>query len=677
MQKIDIDNLNPIIKELLKLRGVVSKEDIFDFFFQDIYSLSNPFNIRDMNAFVDRLKEAIEYNEKILIYGDKDADGVTAASIIYNTLKAVTKNVEAFVPNHEVGYGLSKDVIESYANSGVSLIITVDCGISNVEEVEFAREHSIDIIVTDHHDIPEILPNAYLIFNPKLLNTGFVSKNFSGCAVAFKLMQAFVFSYTKLYNKDIIILDYEIDKNTDKLKRIRALKATNFVYSDDVFGFELVNNDNAYKSIYLDYYEEFLSEDEVLEELASYMFEGENVVLVLTGGEIRLKKLLRLYEKYELYLPEYDNVYDLLQLGANYGGVNIKSVKTLDEFALLLKVNIYKYDNILYRDLIIKMEIFRRMYYLSQKQLQNYIKRESILVLFGTVADVVPLIEENRAYIKCALPEYALRLLTSETREEAFQLSEEVYNLNETRKSLTESNFNIVCEYIKENNCMSYPIIIVKSDLIDRGLTGLIAGKVLSQYGKTAVILYESKEDGVCTGSIRSRGDDNARDMLEYSSVYLDKFGGHKNAAGFTVSVNNFEKFAKKIIKYASEENFNTSKDEKTYDLELDFKDINMQFAEYLELFEPYGFANEEPVFFTNRVTINSIEKINKNNKIHLKLQLQKNSSRANAIIWSSSEEECSKLEASNFINISYKIKINRFNGSKEVKIYIENYEIN
>ena len=368
------------------------------------------------------------------------------------------------------------------------------------------------------------------------------------------------------------------------------------------------------------------------------------------------------------------------------------------------------------------MEIFKRMYYLSQKQLQNYIKRESILVLFGTVADVVPLIEENRAYIKCALaelekpnhirynvilerikllntkvdtqavswrlapfinaagrmgkPEYALRLLTSETREEAFQLSEEVYSLNETRKSLTESNFNMVCEYIRDNNCMSYPVIIVKSDLIDRGLTGLIAGKVLSQYGKTAVILYESKEDGVCTGSIRSKGDDNARDMLEYSSVYLDKFGGHKNAAGFTVSINNFEKFAKKIIKYASEENFNTSKDEKNYDLELDFKDINMQFAEYLELFEPYGFANEEPVFFTSRVIINSIEKINKNNKIHLKLQLQKNNSKVNAIIWSSSEEECSKLEASNFINILYKIKINRFNGSKDVRVYIESYDI-
>ena len=401
---MNIDNLHPIMKELLNLRGITSKEDIFDFFFQDIYSLSNPFNIKDVNVFVARLKEAIESNEKILVYGDKDADGVTAASIIYNTLKMVTKNVEAFVPNHETGYGLSKTVIEEYANSGVSLIITVDCGISNVEEVEFARDLSIDIIVTDHHDIPEIMPNAYALFNPKISNTGFVSKNFSGCAVAFKLMQAFVFSYTKLYNKDIIVLDYEINKQSNTLKRIRALKSVNFVPSDEVFGFELAG-ENSYKSMYIDYYDELITEDEVLEELASYMFEGDGTVLVLTGGEDRLKRLIALYEKYEIYLPEYDSVYDLLQLGAKYGNVNIKTTKTLDDFALALNINIYRYDNIEYKDLIIKTEIFRRMFYISQKNLQNYIRKKSILVLFGTVADVVPLIEENRVYVKCALKE--------------------------------------------------------------------------------------------------------------------------------------------------------------------------------------------------------------------------------------------------------------------------------
>ncbi|OEJ14215.1 single-stranded-DNA-specific exonuclease RecJ [Brachyspira hampsonii] len=718
---MDINNLNTAILELLKLRGITSKEDIYDFFFQDIYSLSNPFNIMDVNVFVDRVKEAIENDEKILVYGDKDADGITAASIIYNTLKMVTKNVEAFVPNHTTGYGLSKSVIEEYANSGISLIITVDCGISNAEEVEFARDLSIDIIVTDHHDIPEILPNAYAVFNPKISNTGFVSKNFSGCAVAFKLMQAFVFSYTKLYNKDIIVLDYEIDRSKNVLKRIRALKSTNFVISDEVFGFELINNDNRYKSMYADYYDELMSEDEVLEELASYMFEGDGCVLVLTGGEERLKRLIHFYEKYEIYLPEYDNVYDLLQLGAKYGNVNIKTTKTLNDFALALNVNIYRYDNIEYRDLIIKMEIFRRLFYISQKQLQNYIKKKSILVLFGSVADVVPLIEENRAYVKCALkelekpshiryniilerinllntkidtqviswrlapfinaagrmgsPETALKLLTCEIKEEAMTLSNEVYNMNETRKSLTESNFNIVNEYIKANSCLDLPIIVVKSKKIEQGLTGLIAGKVLSEYGKTAVIMHEN-DDGICIGSIRSRGEDNARDMLEYANIYLTKFGGHKNAAGFTLNTDNFEKFQSKIIKYASNQNFQTEKNDDVFDMELSFKEIDIKFARLLELFEPYGCGNEEPLFMSKKVKVNGINKMKKNNKTHLRLELLQDNKKVNAIMWDKSDEEADKLLSSDYIDIIYKLKVNRFNGSEDARIYVESYKI-
>ena len=717
---MNIDNLHPIMKELLNLRGITSKEDIFDFFFQDIYSLSNPFNIKDVNVFVARLKEAIESNEKILVYGDKDADGVTAASIIYNTLKMVTKNVEAFVPNHETGYGLSKAVIEEYANSGVSLIITVDCGISNVEEVEFARDLSIDIIVTDHHDIPEIMPNAYALFNPKISNTGFVSKNFSGCAVAFKLMQAFVFSYTKLYNKDIIVLDYEINKQSNTLKRIRALKSVNFVPSDEVFGFELAG-ENSYKSMYIDYYDELITEDEVLEELASYMFEGDGTVLVLTGGEDRLKRLIALYEKYEIYLPEYDSVYDLLQLGAKYGNVNIKTTKTLDDFALALNINIYRYDKIEYKDLIIKTEIFRRIFYISQKNLQNYIRKKSILVLFGTVADVVPLIEENRVYVKCALKELekpshvrynvilekinllntkvdtqiiswriapfinaagrmgsadtALKLLTSELKEEAVSLAETVYSMNETRKSLTESNFNIVNEYIKNNSCLKLPIIIVRSKKIEQGLTGLIAGKVLSEYGKTAVIIHES-EDGICVGSIRSRGDDNARDLLEEASVYLTKFGGHKNAAGFTLSSDNFDKFQSKIIKYAANQNFNTEKDNDVFDLELNFKSVDLKLAKDLELFEPYGAGNEEPVFISKNVKVNDIKKMQKNNKLHLRLELLQSDKKINAIIWNSSEEEVLKLLNSNYIDIIYKLKVNRYANSEDARIYIESYKI-
>lgn len=724
--KIDINNLNPIIKDLLNLRGIKTKSDVFDFFFQDIYSLSSPFSIKDMNIFVDRLKYAIESGEKILIYGDKDADGITAASIIYNTLKSVTKNVEAFVPNHSTGYGLSKSVIEEYANSGTSLIITVDCGISNVEEVEFAREHSIDIIVTDHHDIPEILPNAYAIFNPKLSNTGFISKNFSGCAVAFKMMQAFVLSYTKIYNKDIIVLDYEIDKKNNILKKVKALKSVNFVPNGDAIGFEILQeNENSYKMIYADYYDELLTEEEVLEEIASYMFEGDGAILVLTGGEERLKRLLAIFEKYEIFLPEYERVYDLLQLGTVYGNINIKNYKTLDEFALALNINIYKYENFEYRDLIIKMEIFKRMFYISQKQLQNYLKRESILVALGTVADVVPVIEENRAYIKCALeelsksqrphiryniilekinllnskidaqtigwklapfinaagrmnkPEYALRLLTSELKEEALGLSEEIYNMNETRKSLTDECFNIVSEYIKNNDCLSMPLILVKSKEIEQGLTGLIAGKVLSEYGKTAVILHEDETEGICTGSIRSGGDNNAREMLEFVGVYLNKFGGHKNAAGFSLNIDKFDKFAEKITKYVSENNVEYSKEEnKNYDIKLDFKYIDIQFAETLEAFEPFGCSNEEPTFYSNNVKVAKIIPMPKNDKFHIKFELNQSGKNIIALLWDSSEEEAQKFENSNNIDIFYKLRINRFNGKSDIQLLLENYII-
>ena len=420
-------------------------------------------------------------------------------------------------------------------------------------------------------------------------------------------------------------------------------------------------------------------------------------------------------------MPEYDNVYDLIQLGAKYGNVNIKTTKTLDDFALALNVNIYRYDDIAYRDLIIKMEIFRRLFYISQKQLQCYIKKKSILVLFGSVADVVPLIEENRAYVKCALkelekpshiryniilerinllntkidtqaiswrlapfinaagrmgsPETALKLLTCEIKEEAVTLSNEVYNMNETRKSLTESNFTIVNEYIKTNSCLKLPIIVVKSKKIEQGLTGLIAGKVLSEYGKTAVIMHES-DDGVCIGSIRSRGEDNARDMLEYANAYLTKFGGHKNAAGFTLNTDNFDKFQSKIIKYASSQNFQTEKNEDVFDLEISFKDIDIKLAKLLEMFEPYGFGNEEPLFMSKNVKVSSINKMKKNNKTHLRLELLQDNKKVNAIMWDKSDEEADKLLSSDYIDIIYKLKVNRFNGSEDARIYVESYKI-
>lgn len=718
---IDINNLNPIIKTLLSKIGVNSKADVFDFFYQDIYSLFNPFEIKDIDALISRIKEAIDNNEYILVYGDKDADGVTAASIVYNTIRAITDKVYAYVPSQDIGYGLSKVIIEEYASQGVSLIITVDCGISNVEEVAFARNLGIDIVVSDHHDLPETLPDAYLLFNPKIKDSGFNGCYYSGASVAFKLMTGLVFSYSKFYNKDIIILDYEVDKESNSIKNIKALRLKNFLADSEIFAFEKTKD--GYKAMYIDYYEDFISEEEVLEELASYMFEGESVSLVLTGGEERLKKLLYIYERYEIELPAYEEVFNLLDLAVCYGNINLKETKTLKDFALSLNINIYRYEGLSFSDMLIKAAVFQRLFLLSQKKIMDFVKRESILACISTVADIIPLLGESRVIVKTGLdelnktphiryqtliekvrqnkeakidsmflgwkispfinaagrmgmPDKALKFLIATDTTEMISLCNEIWSLNEERKLRTGDNVSTITGIIEESaNFESKSIIVVRSDAIDIGLTGLIASNIMSKYSKPAIVVACNNEDNNCVGSARSRGDDNVRDMLEYTKESLTQFGGHKNAAGFSLNLDNYENFKNKVEEYATKKTFGLNKEEKKYSMKLNFSDITLTLAENLELFEPYGTSNEEPIFATYNVSIKSIKRIGNNR--HVSISLFDSGKMFNAVIWDVNDMDYLKMSESKNIDIIYKIKVDRFKtNSSEVKLFISSYEL-
>ena len=110
--------------------------------------------------------------------------------------------------------------------------------------------------------------------------------------------------------------------------------------------------------------------------------------------------------------------------------------------------------------------------------------------------------------------------------------------------------------------------------------------------------------------------------------------------------------------------------------MEINFKDIDMKFVKSLELFEPYGYGNEEPLFVSKNVKVNDINRMQKNNKLHLRLDLMQDNRKLNGIIWNSSEEEVQKLLSSNYIDIIYKLKVNRFNGNEDARIYIEKYKV-
>lgn len=203
-------NYHPVVLELLKNRKIEKENEIRDFFEFNYDNLTDPTEISGMEKAMARIAEAKEKKEKIFVFGDYDADGVTAAVLIFETLESLGfQNIFAYIPDRQSeGYGINKKAVEYIKSQGGNLIITVDCGISNFEEIEVAQKQGIDVIITDHHSIPEKIPEALAIINPNIPDSGFKSNDLAGVGVAFKLAQAL---YKKLDENNIDQLKWMLD----------------------------------------------------------------------------------------------------------------------------------------------------------------------------------------------------------------------------------------------------------------------------------------------------------------------------------------------------------------------------------------------------------------------------------------------------------------------------------
>lgn len=184
-------DLHKDVVKLLFARNITTKQEIADFINPPLTLFYDPFLLNNMQDVVNKINHYVKNNKKILILGDYDADGISASAILYKYFKSINVNVDVFLPNRFLdGYGLSIDTIDKVKNLyNPDLIITVDCGISCPNEIEYCKTLGIDTIVTDHHDIPEIIPNT-LIINPKLPNQSYPFEELCGAGVAFKLVQA-------------------------------------------------------------------------------------------------------------------------------------------------------------------------------------------------------------------------------------------------------------------------------------------------------------------------------------------------------------------------------------------------------------------------------------------------------------------------------------------------------
>lgn len=200
--------IHPALGKLLFDRGITTAQQARHFFRPQLTELHDPFTMNDMQVAVDRLNLAMGRKERIMVYGDYDVDGCTAVALVYKFLQQFYSNIDFYIPDrYDEGYGISKKGIDFAAQTGVGLIIVLDCGIKAVEEIAYAKSLGIDFIICDHHVPDEVLPCAVAILNPKRLDNHYPDVNLSGCGVGFKFMQAFAASNGIEFNKLTSLLD--------------------------------------------------------------------------------------------------------------------------------------------------------------------------------------------------------------------------------------------------------------------------------------------------------------------------------------------------------------------------------------------------------------------------------------------------------------------------------------
>ena len=184
-------NMNKLLATILSNRKIVEDEQIEKFLQPKRSDFYNPFGMPDMEVTVNRIIKAIENQEKTIIYGDYDVDGITSVTVLKSFLEERGIEVDEYIPNRlEEGYGLNKPAIEKIAQENYTLMITVDTGISGIEEIEYANSLGIETIVTDHHEVGDKLPKALAVVDAKRKDNKYPCRDLAGVGVVFKLIQA-------------------------------------------------------------------------------------------------------------------------------------------------------------------------------------------------------------------------------------------------------------------------------------------------------------------------------------------------------------------------------------------------------------------------------------------------------------------------------------------------------
>lgn len=672
-------SLDPITASIMVRRGITSGRDILYYIEDDLRFQHSPFMFAAMEDAVDRILDAKEENEKVLIFGDRDVDGVTSTTVLYDCLSSMGIDVSYKLPGGDDAYGLSIQAVEEFAANYGSLIITVDCGISNNAEIAKAAELGLDVIVVDHHNAPETLPSPAIIIDPKTENSGYPFPDISGCAVVYKLVSAIRFSQSSWYKQDVTLLNVNKENSAVECVKVRNLVPVSRLTQTIDQNTASLSDTNLPSylqgQLLLAWDAKSLSQD-----LQSLFGDGAQFNLV----DIR-EEAAKLFPKF-----------------ASMTLTQLKGMSKMAKYGDHEPTEIGGFYNIfvtwVQKSLAKDFPSFAQA---EEKDLQ--------LVALAALADIMPMKNENRIFVKNGLksinsgrirpglrelmaelnltgkrinsidlswvvvahlnaagrlgqPELAAKLFITDSQNERLETAKQIIELNAERKQLCVDAWNYAGIQAKASIPLhSNKLCVVIDERINRGVSGILAGRLVSTYNVPAMAV--TIVDGIAIGSMRSCRDYDVTQFLNKMDDLFINHGGHNFAAGFSFKRERLAEFEERIKTLSSEIKLGDTKDTGgDIDAEIPAQYLTPALLDISDRFEPYGEENPQLLFMAKNIRVASGQRMGKGEKMHLKITVDCGKYKWPCIFWNEGERLGRDFNVGDRVDFIFRVERNVFN---------------
>ncbi|MBN2382080.1 single-stranded-DNA-specific exonuclease RecJ [bacterium] len=711
-------HLSPLLARLLINRSIDNSEVVRDFLQPNLEHCHSPFLFKNIGRAIERVEQALEREERILIYGDSDVDGVTSTALMLRYLQRRSDHVSAYISGEE-GYGLKPEVLKEAHREGVRLVISVDCGISSFDEADLMASLGIDFIILDHHEAQEILPQAVAVIDAKVPLAGYPFRDLAGVGTALKFITGCFIAHLDGFCPTYVAVDLETTGLDPDLAEIIEIGAVRYRYYREVETFHcLIKPSGPIPAEIIDLtglsdvdVEQGWTLERAMTEFEAFLGNDPLVGHNLPFDMSFLKKAVKQTKQNALKNAQHDTLALSRQVYPQLNNHRLETVARAvgivqeEEHRALADARCAGELNFVLSTRLWQPKIAKFMHYFLD------------LTALGTIADVVPLTGENRILTKIGLDQLkkspslgirmlidrkynqketissrdiawgiapiinaagrigngslSLELMKTTSKSEARELIRQLEDINQQQKTKVQ---NMIMHYMSlvpdQVHLPDDRFIFLSSEGQETGITGIVANKFLDKYGRPTFIITSNGEDAI--GSCRAFGNIDLVAILDECKHLLRQYGGHKHAAGYALSPSKIEQFRQQLI-----EIMNRLVKESdliplvNIDLAIESEYLTMTLFDDLDVIEPFGQDNSYPLFCLKGIIPLDMSSFGMND-LHLRLIIDSQNEPLTAIGWNKGHLISVLRQSIRPLDIAFGLQKNVWRGRTSLCLNIE-----